>query len=114
MAIIQTVNFGQFCQAFVDMGRKEQFSYKGLEILFNYLEELANDIGGPIELDVIALCCDYEESDYLDIADYYGIDLSEFDGDESEEFKIVLDYLENSTSVCGYDEETGNIVYALF
>lgn len=113
MPIVQTVFLHDFRQAFVDAGRGDQFTYKGLAILFDYLEELSDDIGEPIELDVIALCCDYEESHYSDIADYYDIDLSEAGGNESEEFGIVLDYLENNTSVCGYDEETGNIVYTL-
>lgn len=114
MAIVQTVNLYQFRQAFIDAGRKEQFSPVGLWVLYNYLENLSDDIGEPIELDVVALCCEYEESHYSDIADYYDIDLSEADGDESEEFRIVLDYLDDNTSVCGYDEEKGMIVYALF
>lgn len=114
MAIVQTVTLQDFRQAFIDMGRKDQFSYKGLETLFDYLEELSNDIGEPVELDVIALCCGYSEDHYKDIAKDYGIDLSDAEGDEGEELDIVLYYLENNTSVCGYDEETGNIVYALF
>lgn len=114
MAIVQTVNLHQFRQAFVDMGRKNQFSYAGLEILFDYLEELSDDIGEPIELDVIALCCEYEESHYSDIADYYRIDLSEADGDADDELEIVFHYLENNTNVCGYAGKTGNIVYAAF
>lgn len=114
MSIVQTVNFYQFQQAFIDAGRRDQFSYEGLEILFNYLDELSDDIGQPIELDVISLCCDYEESHYSDVADYCGIDLSESEGDESEEFEIVLEYLHGNTSVCGYDEDTGIIVYAQF
>lgn len=114
MAIVQNVNLYNFRQAFFDAGRKDQFSYSGLEILFDYLEELSDVIGEPIDLDVIALCCEYEESHYSDIAEDYDIDLSEAEGDEEEELEIVLEYLHENTSVCGYDEETGNIVYALF
>lgn len=114
MAIIQTVSLHEFRQAFVDAGRKDQFSYKGLAILFDYLEELSDDIGEPIELDVIALCCEYSEDHYSDIADYYGIDLSEANEDEDAELEIVLNYLENNTSVCGGNFKSGNIVYAQF
>lgn len=114
MPIVQTVNLYQFREAFIDVGRKDQFSSLGLWILYNYLENLSDDIGEPIELDVIALCCDYEESHYSDIADYYDIDLSEADGDEEGEIEIVLDYLNSHTAVCGYDEDTGMIVYAQF
>lgn len=114
MSIVQTVTMYQFRQAFVDMGRKDQFSYKGLEILYDYLENLSEDIGEDIEFDVIGLCCEYSEDHYVDIADYYSIDLDEAEGDEDEELEIVLNYLHDNTSVCGYDEETGMIVYALF
>lgn len=114
MSIVQNVDFHQFHQAFIDARREDQFSYVGLEILFNYLEDLSEDIGEPIELDVITLCCDYAENHYSVIAEDYGIDLSEVEGDESEELEIVLEYLNENTSVCGYDEETGNIVYSLF
>lgn len=114
MTIIQTVDFYDFRQAFINMGRKDQFSYAGLETLFDYLENLTDDIGEPIELDVIALCCEYSEDYYKDIVEDYDIDLSEADGDECEEFEIVLEYLHENTSVCGYDEDTGMIVYAQF
>lgn len=114
MAIVQTVNFHQFHQAFIDMDCKDQFSYKGLSILFDYLDDLSEDINQPIELDVIALCCEYAEEHYKDIADNYGIDLSKANEDEDGEFEIVVEYLHENTSVCGYDGETGNIVYALF
>lgn len=113
MAIVQTVNLNQFRQEFYNYGRKENFSYKGLEILFDYLEDLSDDTGEPIELDIIALCCEYSEDHYKDIADDYYIDLSEAI-DEEDEFEIVLDYLRDFTSVCGYDEEKGVIVYAQF
>lgn len=49
-------------------GRKDQFSYAGRCALYDYLESLAEDTGEPIELDVIAICCDYSE--YEDIEEY--------------------------------------------
>lgn len=113
MAIVQTVSLHDFRQAFVDMDRKDQFSYKGLEILFDYLDDLSTDVG-PIELDVIGICCEYSEYHYLDIADYFNVDLSEANYNEEEELEIVLNYLHENTSVCGHDEETGMIVYAQF
>jgi hypothetical protein len=47
------------------MGRGDQFSYEGLIALFDYLEMLEDDIGEPIELDVISLCCEYSEYENL-------------------------------------------------
>ena len=59
--IYQAINEGYFIDRFREMGRADQFSYEGKIALFNYLEALSEDIGEPIELDVIALCCDYSE-----------------------------------------------------
>jgi hypothetical protein len=56
-----TVDFGTFQERFNIMGRKDQFSYNGLRALFDYLEDLENDLGEEIEFDVVALCCEYAE-----------------------------------------------------
>ena len=62
MAIVQSINnVYQFREAFRLAGRMDQFSYEGLEVLFDYLDTLSEDIGEPIELDVVALCCEYYE-----------------------------------------------------
>lgn len=61
-----TINSSSFHDAFIRMGRKDQFSYEAREALFNYLEQLEEDIDQQIELDVIALCCDYAEYDNLE------------------------------------------------
>tara|TARA_R100001163_G_C5027388_1_gene168582 strand:+ start:437 stop:754 length:318 start_codon:yes stop_codon:yes gene_type:complete len=42
-------------------GYKNNFSYDGLGALFDYIEELEQDIGEDIEFDPIALCCEYSE-----------------------------------------------------
>jgi len=95
--MIQTINVSDFRDAFRAYGRKDQFSYEGLGILFDYLEEID---GGNYELDVVALCCDYSEDSPEDIAKAYGIDLPE-DQDEIEHREIVRDYLDNHTTVVG-------------
>lgn len=56
----QTINIHQFRDAF-QAQRPNQFSYSALSALFDYLEELEKDLGYEIELDVIALCCDWSE-----------------------------------------------------
>ena len=112
MAIVQTVNLYQFRNAFRDMNRNSNFSYEGLEVLFDYLEEYSDSTGEPVELDVIALCCDYAESSIDELIEQYDIDVSDADGDEDEIESIVKDYLEYRTSVCG--EVEGGFVYADF
>lgn len=56
-----------FIDAF-NKSRPNDFSYQGLKALFSYLENLEQDSGSEIELDVIALCCEYTE--YEDLEDY--------------------------------------------
>ena len=62
----QTVNFGDFRDAFRDMDRMGNFSPEGLQALFDYIEEYEEGMGEQIELDVIALCCEYEEFENLE------------------------------------------------
>ena len=57
--------------------RQDNFSYEGLRILFNALDELAQDCEMVIEMDVIALCCEYREDDIQTIIDDHNIDVSE-------------------------------------
>jgi hypothetical protein len=66
-AMITTVNLYDFREAF-RIYHANNFSYDGLAALFGYLEDLEEDTGEPMELDVIALCCDYTE--YESLADY--------------------------------------------
>lgn len=69
----QSIDFSQFCDAFKDRGREDQFSYEGKRALFDYLENYEEETGEEIELDIIALCCEYSE--YLsayDAAKEYG------------------------------------------
>ena len=114
MAIVQSINnVYQFREAFRLAGRMDQFSYEGLEVLFDYLDELSEDTGEPIELDVVALCCDYYESSVEELIDNYNIDLSEVDEDDPDSIiEVVREYLEDNTSVCG--QVSDGFVYAAF
>ena len=75
----QSVNMYDFERAFKNFER-DNFSYDGLKALFEYLEQLGDDIGEEIELDVIALCCEYMEYDSLkEYNDDYGTKYGEID-----------------------------------
>jgi hypothetical protein len=88
----------QFRDAFFYAGRKDQFSYEGLGLLFEFLEELEPSY----ELDVIDLCCTYAESTPEQIADSYNIELDD-----------VMEYLERHSTIVG-TTAAGTIVYAQF
>jgi len=56
----QTINFFQFRDAFGG-DYKNNFSYDGKKALFEYLENYEEETNKEIELDPIALCCEYTE-----------------------------------------------------
>jgi len=91
----QSINEHKFRDAFYKMGRGEQFSYAGLSALYDYLEQLGDDIGEEIELDVIALCCEYAEYDSL----------AEFREDYGEDYETIED-IQYDTSVIMIDEDS--------
>jgi hypothetical protein len=108
----QSVNFSAFVDAFHAYNRYDSFGYDGLRVIFDYLEDYEEQTGGEIELDVIAICCDYSLEHYTDIASNYSIDLSDADGDTDAEEQIVMDYLNDNTMVLG--QCTDGIVYQVF
>lgn len=106
-----TVSRYDFERAFVDAGRKEQFSYEGMGLLFDYLEQLEDSIGEEIDLDVIALCCEYSEETLSDVAQNYDIDLEGLEAEER--IEAIVNYLNDRTSVVGLVNDEA-IVYACF
>lgn len=67
----QTITKSMFRDEFIRMGRKDNFSYEGLGVLFDYLTE-TEDQSNEIELDVISLCCDFSELPVDDALVQYG------------------------------------------
>ncbi len=75
----QTINEYQFTEAFKRI-RPNNFSYEGLKALFEWFEELENDTGEEMELDVIAICCEFTEYENLkQYNDEYGNECEEID-----------------------------------
>jgi len=64
--MINTVTQKEFVDAFVKIGREDNFSYWGRIALFEYLEELEEDLGEQIEFDPIAICCEFTEYESLE------------------------------------------------
>ena len=87
----QSINMYGFERAFKNFER-DNFSYDGLKALFEYLEEYEEDTGEEVELDVIALCCDYMEYDSLkEYNDDYGTKYSEIDTIQDDTTLIKID-----------------------
>lgn len=103
----------QFRDEFNRAGRGNQFSYEGLGLLFDYLEE----IDPQYDLDVVALCCDYTESTPAEIARDYSIDLNDADpedGDYEEKCLNIVVLRLNAEGAYIGTTEAGTIVYSSF
>ncbi len=62
----KSIGFCEFTDSFRNMNRQEDFSYNGLKALYEYLEEYEESTWEEIDLDVIALCCEFTEYESLE------------------------------------------------
>ena len=92
-------------------GRLDNFGYKGWRTLAEYLENLSDDLGYDIEVDIIGICCDYSMAEST--AEYvmeYGIpgNLTSEEWEElSEDEKLeeIEEFLIESTSLVHCSED---------
>ena len=93
----QSVNDCDFIDAFRNYfgGQyKTNFSYEGLKALFEWFEEYENDTGEEMELDVIAICCDFTEYESL----------KEYNEDYDKEYEEI-DEIADDTTLIKIDDE---------
>lgn len=93
----QTINLYRFRRGFEEL-RPNNFSYDGLEVLFDYFEALEDEIFEQIEYDVIAICCDYSESTLQELNRDYEQDF--------ESLEQASEWLQDETILVGTTEET--------
>ena len=107
----QTIDLHTFRDAFLAI-RPDNFSWEGLEVLFDYLTCLEEDTGKEMELDVIALCCDYSEASHDIIAREY--DIVDDDGQSvigHDDMRIIMeDWLVDRGAYVGKTSD-GQVVY---
>ena len=78
--LVKKVGFNDFLEEFKKYGREDQFTYKGKKALYDYLNELGEDLGEPIELDIIDISCNFTQfSNLQEFNDYYNYDLDSID-----------------------------------
>jgi hypothetical protein len=111
----QSVNFSAFVDAFHAHNRYDSFGYDGLRVIFDFFEQYEEDTGEEIELDVIAICCDYTLDTVSDIIDNYSIDVSDLgdNPDSGELCAYVTEWLNDRTFVLGSPNDC-EIVYQCF
>jgi|GEM_PF-661119 len=105
----QTVNSYDFEQAFRNAGRyggeNDNFSYQGLQLLFDYLAGYEEDTEEEIELDVIALCCDFTEATKEELIADFGEEIGLHSlNDEDEDEEQIAEYLTENTMYVGKTE----------
>lgn len=94
----QTLDFNSFRDAFTAHNRADHFPGQSLEALFDYLEEYESSTGEELELDVVALCCDYTHYDTaLEAATDYGY--LPFGTAPADLEENALEWLQNGTHV---------------
>lgn len=84
----QTISRNDFVDAFKKI-RPDNFSTAGLIELFDYLEDYEENSGEEMELDVIAICCDFTEYE----------NLAEFQANYGEEYETLSDIEDRTTLI---------------
>ena len=105
-----TINFSEFRDLFQKI-RPDNFSYQGQKIIFDYLEDYEQSAREELECDVIAICCEFSEDSFENIADQYGIELDE-EMDEDDQKQQVIEHLEGEGVYVG--DSINGIVYRQF
>ena len=97
------VTIDNFRNTFLISDYKNKFSYEGLTALYDYFEELEDDLCESIEcesieFDLIAIACEYSELTIDELRDNYSIDKDIDVIKYLQENTIVIE-IENSDSV---------------
>jgi len=121
--IKQNVNFSMFLDSFSDTYR-HNFTYEGKRALFDYLEDYSESTGEDVELDIIALCCEYTEYENLeelrcDYTEYENLEELRCDYTEYENLEELqgnyssietMEDLENKTQVIRFNDSKALII----
>ena len=105
MSIIKTLSRNDIAQEFVRYGRADTFSDTGLATLVDYYEQLSEDIGQDIELDVVAWCVEWWELDGTELNQEYDYIMEDAGIDEWDTSELVEE-LRNHTTVLDTEEST--------
>ena len=95
------INEYDFTHAFKTSNRSDEFSYHALQALYEWLEEVycTDDYG--VELDVVALCCEWTQ--YKSIEEYNEAYETEYESyQELEEANVCeVIHVEGDEFICG-------------
>lgn len=102
--IYQQVGESDFIQAMSQVYDNRNFTYEGKKALFAFLSDLAEGTGEPIELDPIALCCEFTEYNDLREASeqYFMYNVTEEEEAEYTDEK-AREYFNNNTMLIEFE-----------
>jgi hypothetical protein len=81
---------------------RESFTYEAIQALWDYFEQYESDTGEELELDPVALRCEFNE--YSSLEDFH----NDYD---KEEYPTMED-IENSTTVIPFEKTEGFLIRA--
>jgi hypothetical protein len=96
-----TLNQNEFVNRFLAV-RPKQFSFPALVALFDFLDQEEQDLGEEQELDVIAICCEWQEyASAVEAAEAFGWEDPTPEGGERDSTaeRAALEYLQDETAV---------------
>ena len=116
--LINRINPSELYNMACRMHRGYNFGYNGWEAIGEYLENLSEEIGEPIEVDIVDICCNYDKADSMsewweENGEYSTIDPGEWaESDEDTKLELIREYLEYNTSVVCCEDDC--IIWQVF
>jgi hypothetical protein len=92
----KTISSYDFRRDFEQSSYSNNFSYDALGLLFDHFEQLESDCGIEIEFDMVAICCEYEETHWKDVKKSYNADF-----ETNATIEEVIEYLRDNTLYVG-------------
>lgn len=108
MALIQTIDSSELFHLASRMDRADNFGFKGWRVIGEYFEGFSEDTGEDIEVDIVAICCEYSMAESADGVFYeydhlHGVDLPEEETweemPEDEKLETIQSFLQDQTSI---------------
>ena len=116
MAITQTVTKYQIIDIAKAWNRLDNFGYHGWQKMFDYMEEMSEDQGTDIELDIVGWCCDFSMYESIqDFRDAFHMDFTDEEWnekDDEEKLEAIEEFLQDNTSIVCCEEDC--IIFQVF
>ena len=87
MAIVKSISQSEFIDMFTEYSRENNFSYYSKIALYEYYDNYSNEMDEPYTLDIIDICCTWDEcSSMAETINEYGY-LVDIDNTDEEEWR---------------------------